>query len=178
MVRPVRIGVIGCGSVMRDGYMPIAQQLRAEGVAEVVMACDVNASLAATIQEQFAIPRFTTDYQEVLVAEDVDLVLVLTAPPTHGAIAHTALRAGKHVLLEKPMALDLASAATLVALAEQSPGMLLPAPISSSAQPINRSVATACRRHWHSLFRPWDLWSRGSVVGTVVLSSAWWWSPF
>ncbi len=143
MVRPVRIGVIGCGSVMRNGYMPIAQQLRVEGLAEVVMACDVNASLAATIQEQFAIPQFTTNYQEVLAAADVDLVLVLTAPSVHGAIAHAALSAGKHVLVEKPMALDLDAAAALLALAEQSPGILLPAPhilLSPTYQQIGRHL--------------------------------------
>jgi predicted dehydrogenase len=143
MVRPVRIGVIGCGSVMRNGYMPIAQALRAEGLAEVCMACDVNAALAPTIREQFAIPRFTTNYQEMLAAEDVDLVLVLTAPPTHGAIAHAALTAGKHVLVEKPMALDLAEAAALVTLAERSPGILLPAPhilLSPTYQQIARHL--------------------------------------
>lgn len=143
MVRPVRIGVIGCGSVMRNGYMPIAQELRAEGLAEVRIACDVNATLAATIREQFAIPRFTTDYQEVLASEDVDLVLVLTAPSAHGAIAQAALTAGKHVLVEKPMALDLASAAALVALAERSPGLLLPAPhiiLSPTYQQIGRHL--------------------------------------
>lgn len=143
MVRPVRIGVIGCGSVMRNGYMPIAQQLRVEGLAEVVMACDVNASLAATIQEQFVIPQFTTNYQEVLAAAHVDLVLVLTAPSVHGTIAHAALSAGKHVLVEKPMALDLDAAAALVALAEQRPGILLPAPhilLSPTYQQIGRHL--------------------------------------
>ena len=128
MTRPVRIGMVGCGSVMREGYMPIAQQLRAEGLAEVCIACDTNPALEAAMVDRFAIPRFTTDYRTLLAAADIDLVVVLTSPAYHEPIARAALATGKHVLVEKPLALDLTAAAALVELAAQSPGFLLPAP--------------------------------------------------
>lgn len=143
MTRPVRIGMVGCGSVMCDGYMPIAQQLRAEGLAEVVMACDANPALATPIVERFAIPHFTTDYRTVLGRDDIDLVVVLTSPTFHEPIARAALTAGKHVLVEKPLALDLAAAASLIELAEQSPVILLPAPhilLSPTYQQIGRHL--------------------------------------
>jgi predicted dehydrogenase len=59
---------------------------------------------------------------------DVDLVLVLTSMPAHGAVTRAALQAGKHVLVEKPMAVTLEAAAELMVLAEKGPGILLPAP--------------------------------------------------
>lgn len=143
MARPVRIGIVGCGSVMGDGYMPIAQQLHAEGLAEVWMACDTNPSVEPILRERFAIPQFTTDYRTLLAAAEIDLVVILTSPTFHEPIARAALEAGKHVLVEKPMALDLKRAAALVELAEQSPGLLLPAPhilLSPTYQAIGRHL--------------------------------------
>lgn len=143
MARPVRIGMVGCGSVMREGYMPIAQQLQAEGLAEVCMACDTNPALEATIVDRFAISRFTTDYHTLLAADDIDLVVVLTSPTFHEPIARAALEAGKHVLVEKPLALDLTAAAALVDLAAQRPGLLLSAPhilLSPTYQAIGRHL--------------------------------------
>ena len=57
-------------------------------------------------------------------SDDVDVVLVLTSMPVHGALASAALRAGKHVLVEKPMATSLEEAAALMQLAAGSPGHL------------------------------------------------------
>lgn len=142
MSNPVRIGLIGCGSVMQGGYMPIAQALQRQGLVEVVIACDTSPA-RAEIAERFAIARFTTDSQQVVESQDVDLVLVLTPPAFHYPIAAAALKADKHVLVEKPMALSLADARDLVMLAKQSQGLLLPAPhiiLSQSYQQIARHL--------------------------------------
>jgi len=127
MTRPVRIGFIGCGSVMQDGYLPIARDLHARGLAELRVACDTDPGHAARIQH-LGLPAFTTDYRAVLADDAVDLVLVLTPPAFHAPLAAAALHSGKHVLLEKPMALSLVDAAALVSLASHSPGILLTAP--------------------------------------------------
>lgn len=142
MTNPVRIGIIGCGSVLQGGYLPIAQDLQARGLAEVRMACDALPACALLV-ERLGIPRFTTDYQQVINAPDVDLVLVLTPPAFHYPVAEAALKAGKHVLVEKPLALSLAEAAQLVTLARQSPGILLPAPhiiLSQTYQQIGQRL--------------------------------------
>jgi predicted dehydrogenase len=60
--------------------------------------------------------------------DDIDLVLVLTSMKEHGPITQAALEAGKHVLVEKPMAVTLEEATRLVELAEESSGYLLCAP--------------------------------------------------
>src|SRR4051794_1089537 len=111
---------------MQDGYMPIARDLQARGLAEVRIACDASPE-RAEVADRFGIPVFTTDYQVVVHAADIDLVVVLTPPAYHYPIAAAALEAGKHVLVEKPMALDLDDAARLVQTAARSPGLLLAA---------------------------------------------------
>jgi predicted dehydrogenase len=139
---PVRIGIVGCGSVMQDGYMPIAQDLYAHGLADVRMACDTTPERAA-IARQFGIPLFTTDYQDIVSASDINLVLVLTPPAFHFQIAAAALQAGKHVLVEKPMALSLSDAAALAETAARSPGLLLVAPhivLSPTYQRIGKHI--------------------------------------
>jgi predicted dehydrogenase len=126
---PTRIGIVGCGSVMRGPYTRQIQRMRAAGMTvEVTAACDVVPEARQVVRERFGEIPFSSDYRAVVESEDVDLVLVLTAMPAHGPIARAALQAGKHVLVEKPMAVDLETAAELVELAKRSPGYLLPAP--------------------------------------------------
>ncbi len=124
---PVRIGIVGCGSVM-TAYMRLVEDLEKAGQARVMMACDTRPDRGAYMAENYGVEAFTDQYQDVVGSDDVDLVLVLTAMPAHGEITEAALEAGKHVLVEKPMAIDLDQAARLVALAKESPGHLLPAP--------------------------------------------------
>ncbi len=128
MTDPVRIGFVGCGSVMRNCYMPLAKQLEMRGIAKVVAVCDIHADHGVYIADTYGITDFTTDYKELVVRDDIDLVVVTTSMPAHGPIAKAALEAGKHVLVEKPMAVTLEQAAELVEMAKTSAGYLLPAP--------------------------------------------------
>jgi predicted dehydrogenase len=124
----VRIGVVGCGSVMSRCYMELARSLSVDGTAEVVAACDTKEEKRRFVREEFGISNFTTDYRELVNSDEVDAVLVLTSMLEHGPISREALEAGKHVLVEKPMAVTLEEAAGLVELARTSPGHLVCAP--------------------------------------------------
>jgi predicted dehydrogenase len=142
MSNPVRIGVIGCGSVSSK-YLGLARHLHALGHAEVVIGCDINPSRRDYLRDDFGVNRFTTNYEDVLGRSDVDLVLVLTSMPDHGPLAKAALLAGKHVLVEKPMAVTLPEAAELVEISKTSKGFLIPAPhvvLSPTFQTIWRRV--------------------------------------
>jgi predicted dehydrogenase len=127
MTAPVRIGVVGCGSVMSK-YMKLAKQLSFSGLAEVVVACDLVPDRLQHMRDYYGLQRVTTNYEDVVNAEDVDLVLVLTSMQAHYKITRAALKSGKHVLVEKPMATDLEAAAELVQLSKTGPGILHPAP--------------------------------------------------
>lgn len=129
MTTPVRIGFVGCGSVMRGPYTNQVRRMLAQGMAvQVTRASDVKADRASIVRERYGDIPFSTDYRSVVEADDVDLVLVLTSMPEHGPVTRAALEAGKHVLVEKPMAVTLDQAKELVALAKRSPGFLHPAP--------------------------------------------------
>jgi predicted dehydrogenase len=127
--KPTRIGIVGCGSVMRGPYTRQIKLIQNQGMTvEVTAACDVVPAAEQAVRERFGDIPFSTDYRAVVESDDVDVVLVLTAMNAHGPIARAALQAGKHVLVEKPMAVDLETAAELVELAKRSRGYLLPAP--------------------------------------------------
>src|SRR3954454_17686323 len=128
MAEAVRIGVIGCGSVMSGPYMSLVERLNGRGAAEVVGACDALESKREYVRDRFGITNFTTDFEELISQENVDLVLITTSMNEHGMIARAALEAGKHVLVEKPMSTSLEEAAQLLELSKRSKGYLLRAP--------------------------------------------------
>ena len=139
----VRLGVVGLGSVF-EPYAALIRELRYEGRVEVVATCDEVGGRAARVRDFLheEVP-FTTNYLDVIGRDDVDVVVVLTAMPSHGEIAAAALEAGKHVLVEKPMSIDLDEASDLVTRAASGSGMLVCAPhvvLSPSYQALWKRV--------------------------------------
>ena len=142
-MEPLRIGVLGLGSVFWGPYASLATQLRLEGRAELVAGYDVDPGKREATAQRFGIDTAIGSPAELVARDDVDLVLVLTSMNEHGALTRAALEAGKHVLVEKPMATDLADAAGLLELAEEVPGTLLCAPhilLSPTYREIHRRV--------------------------------------
>jgi predicted dehydrogenase len=139
----VRVAVIGIGSVA-EKYIPHLRRLAIEGWPnQIVLACDANPGRRDLALNHYGIPDFTTDWQAVLARPDVDAVLVLTAMQAHGTITRAALQAGKHVLVEKPMSMDLTEAAGIVAMARTAPGILVCAPhvtLSRTYQDMWRAI--------------------------------------
>src|SRR5262245_45098651 len=127
MSNVVRIGIIGCGSVVSK-YMQLAEQLQFRGQAQVVAACDIVPERRQHMHDHYGIPRISARGEDIIQADDVDLVLVTTSMQEHYQFTRAALAAGKHVLVEKPMATHLDEAAELVTMARQGPGILHPAP--------------------------------------------------
>lgn len=80
---------------------------------------------------RLGVPRFTEREEDILDSEAIDAVLVLTSMPSHARLAQAALRAGKHVLVEKPLATSLEDADALLALASASKGRLICAPFTA-----------------------------------------------
>ena len=129
MANPIRIGVVGCGSVMMGPYSRLINQLKIRHSVETVIACDVREEKRERLLgPDYEYQRFTTDFEQVVDADDVDLVLVTTSMQEHAMVTRAALEAGKHVLVEKPMSSNLEEAAALVELAKTSKGLLVPAP--------------------------------------------------
>lgn len=111
MTASLRAGVIGAGFIAVRGHVP---GYRSVPGVEVAAICDVKEERARATAQEFAIPRYYTDYREMLRAERLDLVSVCSPNAFHAQMTVDALQAGAHVLCEKPMALTYADASRMV----------------------------------------------------------------
>ena len=100
---PLRIAIVGCGRVTQEH---IASMLKIKDV-ELVAVCDINEDLARRVARRFNISRYFTDSNKMLVEEVVDVLDICTPPEGHATLAIQAMETGHHVLVEKPLALNL-----------------------------------------------------------------------
>ncbi len=124
----IRIGVLGLGSVFYGPYMAMIERLAAAGRARVTAVYDIDEGKRRAAGTRIGVDPGLAAPEAVIENDDVDLVLVLTSMNEHGPLAGAALKAGKHVLVEKPMATSLEEAAGLLRLAADAPGHLVCAP--------------------------------------------------
>jgi UDP-N-acetylglucosamine 3-dehydrogenase len=110
-----KVAVVGLG----HGRNHIAAYQRLADV-QVVLLCDTDKERLADAMQQFGVPEGTTDIMEVAHRDDVQIVSICTPDHLHYAHAKPMLQAGKHVLIEKPMATKLDEALELAELAEQN----------------------------------------------------------
>ncbi len=115
----VKVGVIGAGRIALLRHLPAFQTCREAGTAELVAIADPLEENARRAAERFAVPRVFADYRDLL-ALPLDAASVCTPNAYHEPIALAALAAGKHVLCEKPLALDYAGARRMHARAEET----------------------------------------------------------
>src|SRR5262249_46330942 len=109
-------------------YGAMIERLRAAGRVRVSAVYDVDERRRRRAAARHGVHPELSGPEELLALDDVDIVLVLTSMSEHGPLALQALQAGKHVLVEKPMATSLEQAAELVELARAGPGLLVCAP--------------------------------------------------
>ncbi|HWC75764.1 MAG TPA: Gfo/Idh/MocA family oxidoreductase [Gemmatimonadales bacterium] len=114
---PTRIGFIGSGFARRVQLPALAFVPDAKAVA----IASGHVANAESVAREFGIARVYDDGEELARSDDVDLVIVSSTPDTHARYAIAALEAGKHVLCEKPMAIDADEASQMVATSAQHP---------------------------------------------------------
>jgi predicted dehydrogenase len=119
------------------------KRLQEQGACELIACVDVNPDAARRMAETFGIPRIFTDYHELLAMDELDGVCIATPPFVHRDATVASLRAGKHVLCEKPMAMSVAEAQEMIAVARET-GMVLTighgGRFSAAAQAIHERV--------------------------------------
>lgn len=112
----INVALVGAGGFARGMHLPNLQKLSdLYHLRAIVSGTGSNARAAA---EQFGVDYATTDYDDVLADETVDMVLICTRHNLHASMAIRAAQAGKAILLEKPMALNQAELDELVAVLE------------------------------------------------------------
>lgn len=119
MSRPLRIALIGCGTVAVRQHLPGFRAMGGDAVQVTVFASRTE-SAAAEARRLWGGGVVAARWQDAVSDPDVDAVDICTPPHLHAPIATAAARAGKHVLVEKPMALNLAQADAMIAAAEDA----------------------------------------------------------
>lgn len=119
MSKVYRIGIVGCGGIANGKHMPSLSKL---DNVEMVAFCDIILERAEKAAAQYGTPeaKVYADYKEMLDAEQLDIVHVLTPNDAHAEISIAALEAGHHVMCEKPMAKTAADARRMVDAAQRT----------------------------------------------------------
>ena len=113
----IRVGMIGCGAIARSKHLPA---FASQPDVELVAACDVDPECCRAAAEKFGIPHVFSDYSELLAMDEIDAVDICTPNYLHMPHAVAALEAGKHVLVEKPIARNAIEAQAIVDAARKS----------------------------------------------------------
>ncbi len=109
----IRIGIIGCGFIANRKHLPMMTQ---HEDVEVVAFCDIIRERAVASAKQFGVPdaKIYENYRDLIAREDIDVVHVCTPNSSHSEITVAALQSGKHVMCEKPMAINGAEAKAML----------------------------------------------------------------
>lgn len=179
MKEKVRIGIIGTGFA-KTVQIPAFHQVEGAEIVSIASAHLENAEMTA---RDFGIAHFTDDWRETVENEAVDLICITTPPVFHKEMTLLALRSGKHVLCEKPMAmtadeakemLDAAAGKNVLALIDHELRFLNG---RRKAKEILQSGEIGKIRHAKYNFRaphrgspesPWNWWSETSMGGGAL----------
>ena len=119
MKKIIRVGIIGCGGIANGKHMP---SLKKVPDCEMVAFCDILPERAEKAAAEYGAKgaRTYTDYKELLQDKSIDVVHVCTPNRSHSFITVDALEAGKHVMCEKPMAINSAEARKMLEAARRT----------------------------------------------------------
>ena len=103
----IRVGIIGAGNIAQSAHLPVYAERKD---VEVVAIADWNLERAQDAAKKFNIPKAYQNVEDLLANEEVDYVDICVWNRSHAPVAIAAAKAGKHVLCEKPMAINLEDA--------------------------------------------------------------------
>jgi len=110
MVKTLKVGVIGVG-VIGNAHLQSYTKVRD---AKVVAISDINEKSLKSAARKFKVKKAFTDYHDLLALDDIDAINICTPPSSHVSVACDAASEGKHVLCEKPMAMNAQEAERMV----------------------------------------------------------------
>jgi predicted dehydrogenase len=137
-VRKLGIGIIGSGGIARGAHMPGYKACEEQGV-RILAVSDINPDVARRAGEEFEVPHIFTDYRKLLQMDEIDAVSVCTPNYLHMQPTVDALKAGKHVLVEKPLAMNGVEGKAMVDAATRT-GMKLQVGFMSRFQSTSQAL--------------------------------------
>ncbi len=145
-VAPLRLAIVGVGWAGSKQVMSVREL--ADNRLQVVCLMDPDAAFLATRSKELGVERCCADLAEVLADPAIDAVTICSPHPYHCEQAIAAAEAGKHVLVEKPMAMNVAEATRMIAAAAAA-GVCLYVAESATYQPIAGFLREVVRsRRW------------------------------
>jgi len=132
--KPVKIGLIGCGNVSVHRHLPVLKTLKE---AEIVAVADIDPECLNRVADKFQIEKRFVDYTALLQEPSVEAVGICVPTQSHFKVAFNALDEGKHLLVEKPLAISLDEADRLI----------------NQAAKTDRKVMVGFNKRWHHLIR-------------------------
>lgn len=173
----LKVGIIGAGSIIKvhlDSYSQNPQ-------VQIVAIADLNEKLAKEKAEAYKIPNYYSDYRKILENKEIDAVSIATPTFTHCQIVIEALKSGKHVLCEKPPALNVKEVELAVSTAQETGKLLmweLPCRFMQQIQFLKKHIdsgnmgeiihAEACRINRYSAIGGWFANKEKAGGGTLI----------
>jgi predicted dehydrogenase len=114
----VRIGVVGCGMVAQAEHLPYLSELQTR--FELVAVADPSRIVREAVAARYGVPGVHEDFRGLLDAGGLDAILIASPAATHAEVVLSALSAGLHVFVEKPLCISVADADRIVAARDRS----------------------------------------------------------
>ncbi|RLE10770.1 hypothetical protein DRJ00_00320 [Candidatus Aerophobetes bacterium] len=145
MAEKVKLAFIGCGGMARF-HLKGLKDLKEEGneLFSIEAVCDVEEQRAKSFSKEVSglfgnQPLVYTDPEELLKRKDIEAVSICTTHITHYPLAKEAIKAGKHIMIEKPLAITLSEGRKIVELVERS-GLVFAVAENYRRIPLNRAI--------------------------------------
>ena len=134
----IRVGIIGAGGFIQRNHLP--NLLKLPERYELVAIANRTPAEAKTAGEKYKVRYVTTDYHQILNDPEIDLVIIGTRHNLHAQQVADAIKAGKHVLVEKPLAMNDAELTMIREAHEKNPGVIVAVGFNRRYSPLTKKV--------------------------------------
>lgn len=148
MNRKINIGIIGCGKVADERHMPALSKHKE---LKVIAIADPDPANRRYIADKYGIVKQFTHYADLLEQNDIDGVGILTPTGSHEEIGLAAISAGKHILMEKPLALTIEQCDNLI----------------SASSGFEKTILLGFNLRWHRLVMHAKTFLQTDVLGKI-----------
>jgi predicted dehydrogenase len=166
----LHIGIIGTGLIAREHAQAIAMLGRS---VKLVAVADIASDRLQGFCEEFDVSRWYANGAELIADPEVDLVVVATPPSLHEEAVVAALKAGKYVLCEKPLAQSLESAERMAAAEERYPGRLS-VNFQLRCTPLVRRMLWLIENGWIGTIESATVERHGYIPHSAAGNGSWW----
>ena len=161
MTTQYRVAVIGAGSIAKYSHVPGFQRL---ANCEVVALCDVNEARAGELAAEMKVPGVYGNAERMLAELHPDIVVVATPNAFHKPMSVAALKAGAHVLCEKPLALTYGDAQEMFAVAAQQQRILTVGTHLRFSAPMQAAKAHVDAGFFGKIYAARTVWQRRNGI--------------